>query len=454
MAKAEELKNKLDDAKKLMERKSPASLSGAVQSNKKIRGEAGKSTPTSTTARASLVESPQCKAFSAKKRVNIHSPYRHRSPALSTGGSSESSSSSASGSGGKCGSWEVETSDASSSEAEEGTLVAPPHFLGAPTLKRGGRRSVSPKGRGLMKTKVSTFTLAKFDSDSSMDSDGGSEDEGRDGQEDVRSTTRMKPSISSVFDKFDREEEDIIKGIFPGNDDQSLTSRFVAYHFAGVRDDYFPFSRWAKAQAMTNPESSILIATWKAQNTVRGGRAQRGYDEFMADDNGDSGEVDSKEGNKTDDDDYGVADSKVCNKTRVNDSFNSPLSQALKRLIQREEQVISLTGISSRKVGQRDIRELFPQAQGSVRGQASSPQDQVGMSREARDQPGKPKDDTSYGPVRRGKEITWSGSTNSHLAESIDTSRADSLEIDSYHGPSSSNRGSRHRKATQQKFLR
>ena len=109
----------------------------------------------------------------------------------------------------------------------------------------------------------------------------------------------------------------------------------------------------------------------------------------------------------------------------MNEAFNSPLSQAPKRLFQREEQVISLTGVSSRKVGQRNIRKLFPQAQGPVRGQASSPQDQGGMSREARDRPGKPKDDTSYGPVRRGKEITWSGSTNSHLAESIDTSRAD-----------------------------
>jgi len=66
VAKAEELKNKLDDAKKLMEGKSPASVSGGVQSNKKIRGEAGKSTATSTTARASLGESPQRKAFSAK----------------------------------------------------------------------------------------------------------------------------------------------------------------------------------------------------------------------------------------------------------------------------------------------------------------------------------------------------------------------------------------------------
>jgi hypothetical protein len=48
----------------------------------------------------------------------------------------------------------------------------------------------------------------------------------------------------------------------------------------------------------------------------------------MADDDGDFGELDSKEGNKTDNDDYGVADSKVCNKIRVNESFNSPLSQA------------------------------------------------------------------------------------------------------------------------------
>jgi len=142
----------------------------------------------------------------------------------------------------------------------------------------------------------------------------------------------------------------------------------------------------------------------------------------------------------------------VCNKTQVNESFNRPSSQAPKRLFQREEQVISLTGISSRKVGQRDIRELFPQAQGPARGQASSPQDQGGMSRESRDQLGKPKDDASYGPVRRGKEIMWSGSTNSHLAESIDNSRTDSLEIDSDHGLISSNRGSRHRKVSTTKI--
>ncbi len=45
VAKAEDLKSKLDDAKKLMEGQTPASVSGGVQSNKKIRGEAGKSPP-------------------------------------------------------------------------------------------------------------------------------------------------------------------------------------------------------------------------------------------------------------------------------------------------------------------------------------------------------------------------------------------------------------------------
>ncbi len=96
VAKANELRKKLDDAKKVIEKKSPASLTGGAQSNKKIKCAAGKSTPTSTTAIASFVESPQRKAFSAKKWVNTHSPYRYHSPALLTGGLSKSSSVSAS----------------------------------------------------------------------------------------------------------------------------------------------------------------------------------------------------------------------------------------------------------------------------------------------------------------------------------------------------------------------
>jgi hypothetical protein len=260
VAKANELRKKLDNAKKAIEEKLPV-----LQSDKKIKGAAGKSTPTPTTATASFVRSPQRKAFSAKKRVNTHSPYRHCYPALPTGGSSKSSSRSASDSKGEFGSWEDEISKFSSSEANEGMLVAPPHFLGAPTLKRGGHRRVSPKGRGPKQTKVSTYTLAKFDLDSSMGSDGCSKVKGSDSHKDDCSIAWPKSaSYQRVSDEFKREEKDIIKGIFPGNYAQSLTSRFVAHHYAGVWDDYAPFSWWAEAQAMRNPESTILIATWEA----------------------------------------------------------------------------------------------------------------------------------------------------------------------------------------------
>ncbi len=110
-----------------------------------------------------------------------------------------------------------------------------------------------------------------------------------------------------------------------------------------------------------------------------------------------------------DDDDSGGVDSKVCNKTRVNYKktlpavgFDSPPPQAPKCLFQREEQGISPTFTSSRKIGQRDIRELFPQAQKPACGRASYSQEREGISREDRDQPAKPKDDTAYEPVRRG----------------------------------------------------
>ncbi len=96
------------------------------------------------------------------------------------------------------------------------------------------------------------------------------------------------------------------------------------HHFAGVWDNYAPFNHWAEAQALRNPESPILIAMWKAQKTVKGGRAQGG------------------DGNSTVlDDDSGEVDSKVCNKTQVNYKktlpavgFDSPPPQTPKRLFQ------------------------------------------------------------------------------------------------------------------------
>ncbi len=182
------------------------------------------------------------------------------------------------------------------------------------------------KGQGAKTDKDRSYLLAKFDSDSNVGSDSGSEVKGSDSHKDNRSSSQVKAvRYQSVSDEFEQEEKDIIKGIFPGNYDQSLTSRFIAHHFEGVWDDYPPFNCWAEAQALSDPESPILIAMWKAQKTVRGGWAQGGDGNYMVLDDDDSGEVDSK----------------VCNKTRVNYKktlpavgFDSPPPQAPKRLYQ------------------------------------------------------------------------------------------------------------------------
>jgi hypothetical protein len=59
----------------------------------------------------------------------------------------------------------------------------------------------------------------------------------------------------AVSDQFDREEDGIIEGIFPGNLDLSLISRFVAHHFAGVWDEYVPFNQWADDKAFQDPDT-------------------------------------------------------------------------------------------------------------------------------------------------------------------------------------------------------
>ncbi len=251
VAKADELRKKLDSPKKAVNVKSLSSLAGGAQSNKKIKGVAGKSTPTSTTTITSFAKSPQRKASSAKTLVNNRSPFRYCSAALLTGGLSKSSSNSVSYS--KTGSWD-NISGTSNSKAKEETFVLPQHSLGAPTQQRGGRRSALPMGRvpKLTKERVTAYTLGKFDSDLHMGSDSDSEAEDSDSHKDcssARGSELMSCSACSytatyqaVSDQFEREEDIIIKGVFPGNYDHALISRFVAHHFAGVWDKYAPFN--------------------------------------------------------------------------------------------------------------------------------------------------------------------------------------------------------------------
>ena len=75
VAKADELRKKLEATTKVADGKSQLVLTGGVRSNKKSKGAAGRSTPTSTTTTTSYVDSPQQEPFSANKRVNTWSPF-------------------------------------------------------------------------------------------------------------------------------------------------------------------------------------------------------------------------------------------------------------------------------------------------------------------------------------------------------------------------------------------
>jgi hypothetical protein len=140
--------------------------------------------------------------------------------------------------------------------------VALPRPLGAPTQKQGGRRSRSPKPRVLMgaKATVATYSLDKLylDLHNGLGSKGESEDsDSHDncgslgGKEStVLSACSYAATYQAVSQQFDQEEDNTIKGIFPGNDDHALVSRFFAHHFLGVWEEYAPFNSWAEAQAV------------------------------------------------------------------------------------------------------------------------------------------------------------------------------------------------------------
>ncbi len=113
----------------------------------------------------------------------------------------------------------------------------------------------------------------------------------------------------AVSDQFDREEDGIIEGIFPGNFDLSLISQFVAHHFAGVWDEYVPFNQWADDKALQDMDTPILIAEWKALKT----------EEWEGQESGDCRtEEDHQHGRGDGDDHYGGNS----NKTRENYNKN------------------------------------------------------------------------------------------------------------------------------------
>ncbi len=212
-----------------------------------------------------------------------------------------------------------------------------------------------------------------------------------------------------VSDQFDQEEDGIIEGIFPGNLDLSLISRFVAHHFAGVWDEYVPFNQWADDKALQDPDTPILIAEWKALKT----------EEREGQESGDCRtEEDHQHGRGDGDDHYGGNS----NKTRGNYNKNrqtlgkDSLLQAPKCLfVSEHREELGGTPVLSR---QRDICKMFPAPNSPSKGAAAGQAKRVETAKE--------------------KEITWLGSPNAQMTDVFDP--------DVFHGPPSVNRGSRHRR--------
>ncbi len=263
-------------------------------------------------------------------------------------------------------------------------MAKAPHAFGAPAQKRGGPRGAAlPKRRKTVLTREDTN--AKLDSDSGM----GSESDGDETKESNSSVDSGRPRGSSaarssrssgntaiyqaVSDQFDREEDGIIEGIFPGNLDLSLISRFVAHHFAGVWDEYVPFNQWAHDKAFQDPDTPILIAEWNALKT----------EEREGQESGDCRtEEDHQHGRGDRDYHYGGNSNKTqgnYNKNRQTIEKDS-LLQAPKRLFVSEhwEEPGGIPVLSR----QRDIREMFPASNPPSKGAAAGQAKRVETAKE------------------------------------------------------------------------
>jgi hypothetical protein len=276
-----------------------------------------------------------------------------------------------------------------------------PHSFGAPAQKQGGCRGAAlPKLRRAVLTREDIN--AKFDSDLGMGSESDS-DETKESDSSVDSgrpwgSSAACSSCSSgntaiyqaVSGQFDQEEDGIIEGIFPGNLDLSLISRLVAHHFAGVWDEYVPFDQWADDKALQDPDTPILIAKWKALKT----------EEREGQESGDCRTEEDHQHGRGNGDDHNGGNS---NKTRGNYNNNrqtlgkDSLLQAPKRLFVSEHWEES--GGTPILLRQNDICKMFlapnPPSKGAAAGQAK----RVETAKE--------------------KEITWSGSPNTQMTESL-----------------------------------
>jgi hypothetical protein len=64
----------------------------------------------------------------------------------------------------------------------------------------------------------------------------------------------------------------MLKGIWPGNDDEELLTQFITTHFDDCANSYFAFIRWLQKMRSTNPMAMCSVNQWLWVNTKeRGG---------------------------------------------------------------------------------------------------------------------------------------------------------------------------------------
>jgi hypothetical protein len=54
----------------------------------------------------------------------------------------------------------------------------------------------------------------------------------------------------------------MLKGIWPGNDDEELLTRFITTHFDDCANSYFTFIRWLQKMRSTNPMATCSVNQW------------------------------------------------------------------------------------------------------------------------------------------------------------------------------------------------
>jgi hypothetical protein len=108
----------------------------------------------------------------------------------------------------------------------------------------------------------------------------------------------------------DKEETDILDGIWPGSHNVTLLTRFVTCHFSGDWSAYLPFAHWADSKSLGHPSTSISIDKWLSLKS--------GWEHVVEDDSGACGN--SQGGN--------VGCNKLCNKTVVDVNSSPPTAGA------------------------------------------------------------------------------------------------------------------------------